>query len=109
MVGPGFDHYNFQKVVSNSIQLLCENPCENPVEAEENATQRSAALPTATRGGAWRAVQVRQSLQFCSAIVVFCVQVALDHEVQTNACSSSEHSVFNSSRSALGCKQGRLL
>jgi hypothetical protein len=26
MVRPGFDHYNFQGLVSNSIQLLCEHP-----------------------------------------------------------------------------------
>jgi hypothetical protein len=25
----GFGHYNFQRLVSNSIQLLCENPCVN--------------------------------------------------------------------------------
>jgi len=25
MVGPGFGHYNFQELISNSIQLLCKN------------------------------------------------------------------------------------
>jgi hypothetical protein len=26
MVGPGFGHYNFEELISNSIQLLCEHP-----------------------------------------------------------------------------------
>jgi hypothetical protein len=26
MVGPGFGHYNFQELTSNSIQLLGEHP-----------------------------------------------------------------------------------